>query len=159
MRKLILLVLSLFLLLVLFQLPTYSYWLENNLLSYDAVKEQSEHMSLDDRKLSRYGGMYGMYLQIATVLKKDGKKDPIILIPPDECVQKIAEVKDFHMDEPLVFYYFTGIRAVSASSSDARKATWALTPYKGAPLIVTKISSPQHLEAILADFKKYKLNY
>jgi hypothetical protein len=155
-KKLILLIASLAILVIVFQLPLYNYWLNNNLLSYDVVKEQSEHMSLEERKIIRFGNSYDMYMQIAKILKRQKDKDPIILLPPDSCVRKVAGVKDFHVDEPLVFYYFTGFKAVTVDSRDAARAGWTLLPVKGAPLVVTKITSPAQGKSIIDQYKKFQ---
>lgn len=154
-KKLLLFVASLAILLVLFQLPLYSYWLNQNLLSSDVVKEQAEHMSLEERKVIRFGGVYEMYAQISKILKKTGDKNIVLLLPPDACVKKVAGVADFHVDEPLVFYYFTGIKSVTVESKGVDSANWTLTPVKGAPLVVTKIVSPEHRKAIIEEYKKY----
>jgi hypothetical protein len=153
-KKGILLVVAIIILAFVYRVPLYNFWFKNNILNYKVILEQSKYMGLEERKNIRFGNSYIMYRQMAEILKKQGGPDPIILLPPDDYIQQYG-IKDFHIVEPLEFYYFTGLRAVTIESKDVERATWTLSPAKDQPLVLTRIPSAEELGKLIAVYKKF----
>jgi len=58
------------------------------------------------------------------------------------------------MQEPAVFYYFTGINSVWASSPNVEKANWAI--YAGKTGVrVMQIKSKGQLDSLILIYKKF----
>jgi hypothetical protein len=78
----------------------------------------------------------------------------LVLLPSDEYLQA-HKVRCIHMPEPLVFYYFTGARAVLANHPAAINATWTVAVQSNGQVGAVKISGREQLDSLIDQYKKY----
>src|SRR6185437_16277281 len=91
-----------------------------------SISEQVSHLSVEERMQYRFGASYGVYQAIVKMVKSANDPNPIILIPTNSYVRAMKVGGDFNMVEPAVFYYFTGLKGVIATSPDVDRANWVL---------------------------------
>ncbi len=147
---------SVLLIVLLFNIPFYKNWLNTNLLgpSFD-IFTLSKQMDLEQRKVNRFGYSYAVYMDFVKKLKQAKVADPVILLPSD-AYMKAGKVKDFLIVEPAIFYYFTGIKCVLYDSPNVEKANCSIVSDGNGKVLLRKIANKVELESIIADFKKYK---
>lgn len=140
-----------------FSVPVYNNWFFDKILNENfSMTDQMQHMGMEDRMLLRYGMPYDVYKMVTKTIRESKDPNPIILIPTNSYLTAINANPDFQVAEPAVFYYFTGIKGVMATSPDANKANWVLVP-EGDQIIARAIKSKDELNAFLELYKKYPL--
>jgi len=116
------------------------------------VAEKAADLSTEEIKKQRYGAQYVVSLMIKDYFEKNKIKDPVVLLEPNDYLQKTA---GFKMPEPIVFYYFTGLHALWLNSSNVEDATYMVyITQRG--LRFQPITSKEQLQSILNQYKQYK---
>jgi hypothetical protein len=123
-RKFILFFLCLGMVAGFFALPRNKEWLEERIIPYwYDFQKQKNIIGLEERKIDRYGTSYTYSKMIVALLeKKHAGNNVLVLIPPSSYFT--AQGLKYHVPEPAVFYYFTGLKTIWINSSNAKKANW-----------------------------------
>ena len=90
------------------------------------------------------------------IYKEMAKKniiDPVILFEPNSYYQDSLHM-DLHLPEPVVFYYYTGLRSVWTNSPAVGKATYLARIRKG-EVRMEHITTPGQLQSILKRYQAF----
>ncbi len=137
-----------------FTLPANNRWLFSKILdSGNDFAMQMNHMDPEDRKLSRYGFSYMIYMN--AIKRITVHENAIILLPPNDYLTEVLHVTKFVSPEPAVFYYYTGINAVWANSPDAGRANWEIVVHSDSSIILKKVMNRRHFDSIVGVYKHY----
>jgi hypothetical protein len=124
-KKIILLSLSCFFILFFFKSNPNEKWLDERILILTSeLQDHLDSMDIESRKNLRWGHAYTDGMSLKKHMDSIGVKNPLLLVPDAEYIKK--HTPNAKIPEPIIFYYFTGIRTVEPSSKQARKATIAL---------------------------------
>jgi hypothetical protein len=135
-------------------LPENREWLtERPVVYWRDFRKNKHHLSLEYRKIRRWGNEYVVSRQIANnFIKKGNTKDVLILLPPDAYFKRFGV--DYIVPEPAVFYYYTGLRSVWPYSGQSGEANWILSIRKGL-LELIPVTDKKQLADSIASFRKY----
>lgn len=137
--------------LLFFCIPCYRDWLSLKILNeHVEISEQSKHTDIEYRMLARFGEPYQLYKEIAGRLRDN----PMILLPPNRYVHLQQGEKSNDIATPEIFYYFTGMRSVIASSPNVGLAHFAITVGKKKFTLV-EITTPHYLDSLVTLYKPY----
>ena len=155
-KKLLLTALSLVLVLIYFKSDFYGEWYESHIyVAREQLDIQLAHMSLEDRKIMRYGNSYVICRQVEAYLQQQHAVNPLILMPPNDYIKHLGKI-DFYVAEPVVFYYHTGLRSAWLTSKNVNEADWALyVGDDGQPRMVPLDDSTVRRQ-IMDTYKPYK---
>lgn len=155
--KILLTVIAIFLFVIFKNFGVNKYWFEKTGGYWDAFLEQKDAgRSQEDIRKERLGIPYVVSKMIQDHFAKNNIKNPVVLLEPnDYLTDKSGGGINFRMPEPVVFYLYTGIKAVWTNSTNLKDANYiAYITQQG--LRVEPIRSPEELQGILAKYKKYK---
>ncbi|MCW3121427.1 MAG: hypothetical protein JWQ38_919 [Flavipsychrobacter sp.] len=151
-KTILLTLFSLVVIMSLYSIPAYNNWMENKIFTISNLSEQMNMLGIEDRRDSRYGYSYMVFKDIAGKIGK--LKDATLLIPPQKYLDanavKINEV------EPSLFYYYTGVNAVSVMSPKVLTATWALISDKKGQVSLIPLSDKKSTDSLVTFLKKYQ---
>lgn len=152
-RQFILLLISFFSVVIFFNMPGNKKWLNERVLNFtDKIHDEIDMMSLEERRVYRFGGAYNASMAVQTMIKSwNMKEEPLILLPPREYVKRFGI--DVNFPEPLVFYYYTGLKSVQYISKDVYKANLALVFDGSGQLNIAKIKNKDGIKEILQLYK------
>lgn len=85
-------------------------------------------MSVEERLEDRFKTHYTLSREIAVKLREHG--DTGLLMVPPTSYFKLRGI-NYHVPEPAVFYYFTGVKTVWANSKEAIRAPWRVEVKRG----------------------------
>ena len=151
-RKLNLLLSSILVIIIFFSIPYYNHWLYEKIFNQYFIDDLTG-MDEGYRNLKRFGYSYSVFSDVKKVLEH--QKNVVMLLPPNDYVLE-KNVGDLVIPEPAVFYYFTGLKSISANSPEAPRANWYLLPRGPGDVIVKKKDNIQNPDSVLARFRKYK---
>jgi hypothetical protein len=124
----------------------YSYWTD-----YQWQRDETE---LETRMIKRFGNNYAFSKQIADLFESRGTKNTVlVLMPPSNYFTKMGVA--YHVPEPAVFYYYTGLKTVWANSNEAVKANWYVHA-SGNRLIVDSVLDQRAFRDTIEAFKKLR---
>ncbi|WP_315821984.1 hypothetical protein [Paraflavitalea speifideaquila] len=75
----------------------------------------------------------------------------LVLMPPSNYFHKMG-IK-YHVPEPAVFYYYTGLKTIWANSKEAVQANWFVRVYQG-EIIVDSVTDKKKLQDTIGVFQK-----
>lgn len=156
-KKAGLLLISIVSIVLYFLIPLYTDWLKVRIFNPGAsFLWQVQHLDVEGRRINRYGDSYVNFKRVEKIIRDAAIPNPVILLPPNQFL------KDNHSlltsVEPAEFYYFTGIRAVIASSPDLREANLSLTLRDSTKFAVTRILNASEFIRFLNLYKPYMNN-
>jgi hypothetical protein len=153
-RKQIILFLGSILLIVLFfLLPRNHTWMTNRALAYwKDFNFQRKHLDPEYRRTKRYEASYTYCKQIAAYFERKGLKQKVLVLLPPSAYFK-SKGLNFHVPEPAVFYYYTGLKTVWVNSADASKANWIVS-FKDI-IRIDSVENKKMIEDTIAAYKKY----
>lgn len=155
-KKINLLLLSVLLIVIVYSVPFYNNWFYEKIINdNNSITEQIPRLSVEERMQYRFGASYGVYQAITKMVKSANDTNAIILIPTNSYVRAMKVGGDFNMVEPAVFYYFTGIKGVVATSPDVDRANWVLL-VEGQQMAIRTIKNKEDFNQLLATYKKYQ---
>lgn len=136
-----------------FLIPPHKIWLSERLVPYGKdFLEQRKKLDIEHRKQERFGYFYTCCKQMtAPFATRPDKKNILVLMPPTAYFKK-AGIK-YEVCEPGIFYYFTGIRTVPVTSSNALKANWYIR-VENKKIIVDSVADINSLRDTIAAMKK-----
>lgn len=150
-KNIILLGASLVFILAFFSLSCYKFVLENRLLNaWPQFLLYKEHPDLEDRQKMRWQGPYLFCKTIQQEFAQHNIEDPVLLIAPSDYFHKHG--MKLNVPEPLVVYYFCGIRSVEVTSDNVTDARYVVYPVNG-KLHLAPINSVEELQNYLTLFK------
>ena len=124
----------------------YSYWTD--------FQWQQHHTDLETRMIKRFGNDYAYSKSIAELLEKRGaKQQALVLMPPSNYFTKMGV--RYHVPEPAVFYYYTGLKTIWANSDDAIKANWYVR-VTGREIAIDSVVDKNAFRDTIAAFNKLR---
>ncbi len=156
-KRNILFIISIIVVFLLYNEPFYNYWFYNRILVPDDhgdIFYQVQHLDKEERREFRFGDSYIFYRDLLNQFKEHNVQNITLLLPPNEYVHKM-NFDALIIPEPAVFYYFTGVNAVTKSSPDVRSANWALVAANG-KVWMNRLRTRPQLDSLLALYKPYK---
>lgn len=150
--KVFLTLISLLLVVLFFILPHNYAWLQRLLFYAGGIPAQAKRMAPEQRLEDRFESRYRYSVNIRdSFLAKGGQLSQTILLPPTNHFRDSAI--EYHVPEPAVFYYFTGVRTVWANSPEAEKATWEVQ-VKGQSLLVRKVEDQKEIKKRINQYRE-----
>lgn len=157
MKGLLLSIVALAAILLVLNFGYYQEWFRSKPLQYWSafLKEKDDNAGENSIRAERYGISYTISMRVRDAVRKKGMTRAVILFEPNSYYRDSLHIyPNIHVPEPAVFYYYTGLEGVWTNSPNVDKANFLLRiSTKGAAL--DTIRSPQHLQEILARYKKY----
>lgn len=155
MRKSIVLTFLSGLLLAWFCLLPYNHqWFDQRILGYwNDFLVQKDKPSLEQRKVKRWQSDYTVSKQIANFFFSNNNHQNVLVLIPPSVYFKERKI-DYHVPEPAVFYYYTGLKTTWINSVEAAKATWMVSADNGVLKFIPVKDKKMLLDSI-AFFKKY----
>lgn len=150
-RQLLLFFAAGFFLILFFNIDVYKTFLDNRLVAFkDEISEDFEHMSYEDRKMARFGATYVYTQQVKKYFDSLKPKNLQILLAPNDYL----EANNFQamMPEPIVYYYYTGLRTVYPNAKDVYKSTYAFT-MGGDHLLLKMLKNKEDIDNVLMSYK------
>lgn len=120
---------------------------------WNDFQKQKSRPGLEDRKVQRYKTAYTYSKSIARFFKRKGILNKVLVVLPPASYFKNRGLT-YPVPEPAVFYYFTGLKTVSARSGDAVKANWMIRAENG-QLIMDSVTSKDMLIDSIRVFQKF----
>lgn len=148
-RKILILFLSIMCVSIFFSSNAYSHWYEERIHAFlNEIQDEVDNMTVEKRKLIRWGPSYESITIMKGILEKNNVKDPLILIPPASYGFKF--MRGLTIVEPVIFYYYTGLKATTRDCKDMRKATYCIVADKnGQPQLVNLKDSTAFTNTLL----------
>lgn len=129
-RKFLLLIASILFVIVYFNIGKPKEWLDERILVFNQeIYDHMEHMSIEDRKLMKWGNPYSACISIKDYIKKEKMKDVLVLMPPPSYAKKFTQ--NVVLPEPVVCYLFAGLHTTSVESKDVYKANYCVVSVNG----------------------------
>jgi len=156
-RRNYLFVAALLVIVLFFTIPQYYRWLFSFILKPPiSYATQFGHLDPEERRASRYGNSYHVYMEAVNLFQRLQVTDPVILLPPVGFLTKCGAV-NVETVEPAQFYYFTGCKAVFASSPNVGLATWVMLPGKEInSAMLRKINGMEDRDSLIKIFLQFK---
>jgi hypothetical protein len=150
-RKIALLLLGIFVIAIYFSIKSYRVWLNERVLVFlQEVYDQTEKETYEERREYRLGVEYKLCKFIETSVKKTDKKKVLLLMPSDEYIKKNGQ--GLTLPEPVVFYYYTGLKSTRPGNADELKANYfVILDGRGAQ--VGELKDTSHTKEVLNFYK------
>ncbi|XZF12542.1 hypothetical protein ACTHGU_12175 [Chitinophagaceae bacterium MMS25-I14] len=129
-------------------------WFEKTGNYWDAFMEQKDgDATIEQIREERWGGPYMVGKMVKEYFDKNNIKDPVILFEPNDYLTN-NNIIQFRLAEPIVFYYYTGLKSVWMNSNNVKDANYfASLDQQG--LHIVPIHSQEELQQILSKYKQY----
>jgi hypothetical protein len=151
-KKLILFSISLIFLTGYFLLPPNRDW-GKKIISYWAdFRKQKDRSGREARMTERFENDYTFSSQIARYFQNRNDKQHILLLMPPTSYFNRMGIK-YHVPEPAVFYYYTGLKTIWADSKEAINVKWYVRVNAG-KIIVDSVTDKKSLQDSIAAFKR-----
>ncbi len=124
-RTLVLLIASILLVTIYFNVGQPNKWYNERIKPFsEDISAQLNEMGLEKRKRLRWNNPYIVFSSIKGYLKTAGIKNALILTPPPSYASKFSPA--ITMPEPVIVYYYTGLRSTTIGCEDIRKANFCI---------------------------------
>jgi hypothetical protein len=155
MRQLILFFASATLITAFFLLPPNSAWFNDRIITYyKEFSAQRRKMKPEERMASRFGNYYTVSRQIAANIGQKAGKDALVLLPSTAYFKKYG--LEYHVPEPVVFYYFTNLKTVWPNSPRAKEANWYVHVVNN-KIVADPVTDQKSFSDSLAEFNKFEI--
>ena len=153
-KQLLLTLVSVLILAAFFLLPQNTNWFNTKILAYwSSFQRQKKNLDPEHRKRQRWETDYTYSKQIADYFKQNKIKDSVlVLLPPTNYFKECGI--NYHVPEPAVFYYYTGLKTVWPDSKEAIKANWYIRANNG-KLVIERVEDKKQLQDSILAFKKF----
>ena len=136
-----------------FMLPLNTAWFQKRISPYiHNFSLEKDHLSVEERREYKYRDIYVLLSQMAVFLGKNSVPEPLVLLPPNSFLK--AQHVNLRMPEPVVFYYYTGFKAVWTDSPNVDSANWAVVSKDG-KINLVQLKNKQNVQQILSYYKNY----
>ena len=139
-----------------FLLPHNLAWFRERPIAYtnDFFRERKK-MGIEERLTARFGNRYTLSKYLAAELRKRaGNTGRVLLVPSTAYFAKYGI--DYHVPEPVVFYYYTKEHIVWPDSPNAIRANWYAHVRNGR-VVIDSVTDIQTLADTLAFFNKFEI--
>ena len=120
-RQIVNLLATFFVIIIIFNIPVEKAWLNKRILVFNKdFYDEIERMDLESRRVRRWASSYTAMVSISDYIKKNQTPDVLVLVPPDEFYKK--RMPWLILPEPVVAYYFTGLRTTTKDCDDVLDA-------------------------------------
>ncbi|HYF32947.1 MAG TPA: hypothetical protein VD993_17605 [Chitinophagaceae bacterium] len=151
-RKWLLFFCSIGLLIMFFMFPRNREWAGTVIGYWNSFPKQQKHLDLETRMRLRFGNNYIYSKNIADSLRnRTSHPNALILMPPSSYFSKMG--LKYHVPEPAVFYYYTGIKTIWANSKHAMDARWYVRVSNGR-IILDSITDKRMIQDTIREFVK-----
>ena len=151
-KELALAIISLLLITGFFILPRNQKWAAVILSYWQSFPNQSRHLDKNYRMELRFENDYRYSRQIADYFKNKRMQDAVlVLMPPTNYFTKMG--MHYHVPEPAVFYYYTGLKTIWANSEEAFKAGWYVQVNDG-KLSIDSVTDRSKFQQTIHMFRK-----
>ena len=157
MKSFLLTVVSFFLVILVLNAGYYREWFQAKPLTYwnEFMKEKDDTSDAVGIMKVRYGISYTISMKIKEVMQAKHVAHPVILFEPNSYYRDSLHIyPNIHAPEPALFYYYTGLEGVWTNSPDVARANYLVRISKKG-VTLDAIKTPQQLQQILANFKKF----
>jgi hypothetical protein len=135
-----------------FFLPANRKWAEKLVGYYKDFPYEIRHTSKDDRMKARFGNSYTISKIIGHYfIQRNLHRQSLVLMPPTSYFKK--QGISYHVPEPAVFYYYTGLKTIWANSPKAIEANWYVHVHQG-KLVIEPVTDKKALQDTIAMFNK-----
>lgn len=153
-RRFFLLGVALVLLFLFFSLPRNWRFFQERVVRYSAsLPYQFSHLGVEERRRVRWGSAYTLSLAIDSIFRKKGIHDQVLVLMPPSAYFR-AHGLAYHVPEPAVFYYYTGLRTTWVSSDLAYRANWYVR-MQGRAMMIVPVKDPAAFRDSVEMFRKY----
>ena len=148
---------SLLLLLWFFLLPKNREWFNQRIIGYwNDFTVQKDRPDIEHRKVKRWEESYTFSKQISDFFSNNHNRDSVLVLIPPSAYFRERNI-DYHVPEPAVFYYYTGLKTTWINSAEALKVNWMVTGNNGS-LKLVPVSDKKVLSDSINAFKKYPVS-
>lgn len=140
-----------------FFIPQNKEWLKGRIVGYYGQFPQEIHnMGIEHRMAYRFEGSYTYSKQIADFFNpRKNKNTALVLVPPTAYFEQQGIA--YHVPEPAVFYYYTGLKTLWANSTNAASANW-YAHVKDGKIVIDSVTNSTSLKDTLTTFKKFNIS-
>ncbi len=117
----------------------------------DFITQKDSDLTEEQIKEERWGPGYKISMQIKDLMAQRKVQHPVLLFEPNTYLEKTA---GFKMPEPIVFYYFTGIKAVWTNSRSVAEATH-IVRFRKSRMYIDSIPSKEVLQQLITSYKAF----
>jgi len=138
-------------------LPHNRQWFNQRIIGYwNDFLIQKNDLTIEHRKVKRWEESYTVSKQITNLLPEGTDSSKVLVLLPPSAYFKERKI-NYHVPEPAVFYYYTGLKTTWINSAEALKANWMVTADNGSLKLVPVSDQKILLDSINA-FKKYPVD-
>ncbi len=133
--------------------PANSEWLRDKIIgSLQDIKKEHTVMGIEERMQYRFDSNYIYSKQISHLFEEKGiKNTALVLVPPTTYFA--LKKMNYHVPEPVVFYYYTGLKIVWGDNRNAADANWHVYIDNGR-FTLDSVSNRQSLQDTISAYKK-----
>ena len=152
-RQLLLALCSVAAVVIFFILPANNTWLRHKIIDpLNDIKKERTNLDLEHRMQYRFDSNYIYSKQIARLFEQKGiEKTALVLMPPTSYF-KLKNI-NYHVPEPVVFYYYTGLKTLWGNNSNAASASWYMHVDSGR-VVIDSVANRQQLRDTIMFYKK-----
>jgi len=144
---------SIVLIVLFFLAPANGEWLRARIIgSLQDIKTEHTKMGLEERMQYRFDSDYVYSKQIARLFEQKGIKDKALVLVPPTTYFTVKKMR-YHVPEPVVFYYYTGLKIVWGNNLNAADANWYIYVQNG-HFVMDSVVNRQSLQDTIAAYKK-----
>lgn len=135
-----------------FFLPANRTWAKKLISYYNDLPYEMRHMGKEERMKARFGNNYTISKTIARYFKQQNLLDKsLVLMPPTSYFKK--QGIRYHVPEPAVFYYYTGLKTIWADSPHAIEANWFVHVQDG-KMVIEPVTDKKALQDTISVYNK-----
>jgi hypothetical protein len=135
-----------------FFLPANRTWAERLISYYEDLPYEIRHTGKEDRMKTRFGNDYTVSKAIAAhFVKNNLQSQSLVLMPPSSYFSKRGI--NYHVPEPAVFYYYTGVKTIWANSPHALQANWYVR-VQDRKLVMERVTDKKALQDTITAYNK-----
>jgi hypothetical protein len=139
-----------------FLLPPNRAWFKDRVLTYyKEFDKQRKTMGAEKRMTDRFGNYYSVSRQIAGAIQQRAGSGALLLMPSTAYFKKYGI--QYHVPEPVVFYYFTQLSTVWPNSANAKNANWYVHVVNG-KVVADSVRERKSFLDTLAAFNKFEIS-
>lgn len=154
-KQLVLTLTSTLVIVVFFNIGFHSEWLQTKVIApLKLIDGQLLNMEPEVRLEHKLQNSYAIAKATGDYMRSVGQdKTAIVLLPPQAYLKE--QGADFHVPEPVVFYYYSGLRSKWINSPGADSATHVLGYHTGQMALLPL--GKEFKKEILATYRQYKI--
>lgn len=140
-----------------FIIPQNNEWLKDRIIGYyGQFPQEISNTGIEHRMAYRFEGGYTCSKQIADFFNtRKNKSTALVLVPPTGYFEQQGIA--YHVPEPAVFYYYTGLKTLWANSTNAASANWYVH-VKDGKIVIDSVTNSASLKDTLTTFKKFNIS-